>query len=211
MYNEIITDKGRQWAAALPDGTIASLNAGSSLRYPLQFTGKERLVEMTGEAYFEVVHNGLMPFRVKARDQVVEDIGTVFNINAYEDEMSIKTTLVEGMASVTKGSSKVTVKADQQAGVYDDAVSIKVTAVDANSETAWIRGLFSFNHSDIPSIMRQLVRWYNVEVLYPSGVPDETFTGEMNRTLTLKEALDVMKNIGIHYRIEEGKRIVILP
>jgi len=211
LYNEIITDKGRQWTAALPDGTIASLNAGSSLRYPLHFTGKERLVEMTGEAYFEVVHNEFMPFRVKVKGQVVEDIGTVFNINAYGDEMFTKTTLVEGMASVTQGTSKVTLKAGQQASVYDNAASIKVSPVDASRETAWVRGLFSFSHSDIPSIMRQLVRWYNVEVEYPAGVPDETFTGEMNRTLTLSEALDVMKDIGIHYRIEEGRRIEILP
>lgn len=200
-YNEVIADKGKETSAELPDGSVVYLNAGSSLRYPLHFTGKERLVEMTGEVYFEVVHNATMPFKVRAGEQTIEDIGTSFNVNAYTDEPAAVTTLVEG--SIRIGNSVL------QPG--QQFANGKVSAADVDKAIAWHKGLFSFSHADIPTVMRQLSRWYNVEVVYEGEVPNETFSGEMGRKLMLTEALDGMKRIGIRYRIEGDKKIVILP
>lgn len=210
IYNDITTDRGRQWELTLPDGTKVWLNAASSIHYPLTFTGPIREVKITGEAYFEVVHSSKQPFRVKVGDQSIEDIGTAFNINAYGDEPATKTTLVEGAVLVSTGTANVLVKPGQQAS--EAGGQLTVDAADVDRATAWRRGIFSYRHAGIAELMRQLSRWYNVEVKYEGTIPaDETFTGDMGRNLTLAQVLHGLKGMNVHFSIEEDKRIVIMP
>ncbi len=205
IYNTVSTDRGRQWQLTLPDGTKVWLNAASSIHYPLSFTGNEREVEITGEAYFEVVHNSKQPFKVKVAGQVIEDIGTAFNVNSYSDEPTRKTTLIEGAVSV----NGTELKPGQQASLINN--QIRVSAANVEQALAWKNGAFSFDNADIYTVMRQLSRWYNVEVVY-EGEPDTTpFKGEIGRSLTLAQVLKVLESLHVHFRIEEDKRIVILP
>jgi hypothetical protein len=209
-YNDITTGRGRQWQLTLPDGTKVWLNAASSIHYPLTFTGPIREVEITGEAYFEVMHNSGQPFRVKVGDQVIEDIGTAFNINAYRDEPAIKTTLVEGSVRVSAGAANVLVRPGQQAS--EAGGQLTVSTADVDRATAWRRGIFSYHHTGIEELMRQLARWYNVDVEYKGTIPaDDTFTGDMGRNLTLAQVLHGLQGMNVHFSIEEDKRIVIMP
>ncbi len=208
LYNEIITEKGQQWSARLPDGTQVWLNAASSLRYPLHFTGEERLVTMTGEVYFEVVHDALHPFRVKAGGQVVEDIGTAFNINAYPDEGAIVTTLSEGSAKVNGDAVLIR---GQQSKLSPGGVIRVVRQADTEQALAWKNGLFSFKDADIQTVMRQLSRWYNVEVRYQGDIQPVLFSGEIGRNLSLAGVLSGLEQVNVHFKIEEDKRILILP
>lgn len=217
VYNDISTDKGRQWELTLPDGSKVWLNASSSIHYPLSFTGKERLVEVTGEAYFEVVHNAALPFKVKVGNQVIEDIGTTFNVNAYNNEPVIKTTLVQGIVKVSTVSIQhsapgIILKPGEQAQLNEAGKLNVVKDANMDEVLAWQRGFFSFRHADIQTIMRQLARWYDVEVKYESKVPeDKTFTGEIGRDLTLAQVLRGLQKMNVNFKIEEDKRIVILP
>jgi len=212
LYNEVETIKGQELSVNLPDGSIASLNTASSVRYPLSFIGNERSVAMTGEVHFTVRHDEKMPFRVQVKGQVIEDIGTEFNINAYEDEPVMKTTLVEGSVSIRKGNTKVLLRPGEEAVTVVGHDAIKVSKADLDLNLAWYKGVFSYRHAGIPTVMREFSRWYNVAVVYENGVvPGATFTGDMGRNLTLTEALDGLKRIGINYRIDENRRLVILP
>lgn len=205
VYNEIVADKGRQSSAILPDGSVVWLNAASSIRYPLHFAENERLVTMTGEVSFSVVHRASQPFRVNVKGQTIEDIGTEFNINAYDDEPVMKTTVVEG---AVKTQNKM-LKAGQEAVV--NGAEIKIGSADVNMAIAWRKGIFSYKHTGITTVMRQFARWYNVEVRYEGAVPNETFTGDMGRNLNLADALDFLKQMHVHFTIEEDKRIVVMP
>ncbi len=200
VYNEIFADKGRQSSAILPDGSTVWLNAGSSLRYPLHFTGSERLVTMTGEAYFEVKHDKKNPFRVKLPDGTqAEDIGTSFNINAYGDESSIKTTLLEGSIQI---NGKILQPGEQ----YDKG---KVTRVNTDNVIAWKNGFFSFEKADIKTLMRQLTRWYDIDVSFEGPITSREFNGAIGRNLTLRELLDGLAFTSVNYRIE-GKKVIIV-
>ncbi len=203
IYNTVSTNRGRQWRLTLPDGTGVWLNAASSIRYPLSFTGAERTVEMTGEVYFEVVHNPAQPFEVKVGDHVIRDIGTAFDINAYTDESSIQTTVLEGSVML----NKTILKAGQQADLENDLTRVRM--VDADRTVSWKDGVFSFDNADIYSVMRQISRWYDIEVVY-EGKPDVApFKGEIGRSLTLAQILKVLESLHVHCRIEGENRIVI--
>jgi transmembrane sensor len=205
LYNDVTTEKGRQWQLTLPDDTKVWLNAASSIHYPLTFTGPERIVEITGEAYFEVAHNARQPFKVKAGGQLITDMGTSFNVNVYTDEPVFRTTVTEGMVSI----GNINLKGGKQAVIENGRVSV----TDANTEQAlaWKNGFFSFDKADIYTVMRQLARWYNVEIKF-EGKPGITpFRGEIGRSLTLAQVLKGLEQIHVHFRIEEDKRIVILP
>jgi transmembrane sensor len=212
IYNEIITDRGRQWSAQLPDGSTVWLNAASSLRYPLQFNGKERLVTMTGEASFRVVHNDKQPFRVSVRNQIVEDIGTEFNINAYEDEPAILTTLIEGSASVQLNQQKVLLVQGEQAKVTAGSDNIeKESGIDTDQVIAWRLGKFKFGGADIRSVMRQISRWYDVDVEFQGEFSDDSFVGGTIRNQQLSEVLKTLEvNGGVHFTIE-GKKVIVRP
>ncbi|MEJ2884785.1 FecR family protein [Pedobacter sp. GR22-6] len=167
------TAKGQTYEFSLSDGTHVFLNSDSKIKFPAQFSGKERRIFLQGEAYFVVKHNEQQPFRVESKgadgkSQVVEDIGTEFNINAYADESSIKTTLVEGEAAVYAGagpkSSAVSLKPKQQASFANARIAIK--AIDPEEAIAWKNGDFIFRDESLENIMQQVARWYDVEVVY---------------------------------------------
>ncbi len=213
VYNTMTTPKGRLYLLVLPDGTKVWLNAASSLTYPTVFMGTQRKVEIVGEAYFEVVKNIRAPFIVKIKNGTeIEVLGTRFNVNAYDDEASINTTLLEGAVRV-KARNRVQVLAPgQQAQVSVADASIRlVKDADLQQSIAWKNGLFSFNDADLKTVMRQLARWYNIEVKYEGEIPTGQFNGEIDNTLSFSQVLRGLAKTRIHYRVEKGNQIVILP
>lgn len=214
-YNTVSTPKGRQFKLILSDGTKVWLNAASSLRYPALFTGRERKVEVTGEVYFEVARNARMPFHVRVNDETeVEVLGTHFNINSYKDEASINTTLLEGSVQVLSKGKKAVLKPGQQAQVgHADAPTDRIKIVnDANVEKvmAWKNGIFNFQDASLEEVMRQLERWYDIEVMYEKGIPKLEFVGKMDRDLSLMNVLRGLEVSEVHFRIE-GRKLVVLP
>ncbi|TRW21486.1 FecR family protein [Flavobacterium zepuense] len=206
QYNTIETPKGGEYQVVLPDGTKVWLNAASSLKYPTSFSSlKERDVELTGEAYFEVTHNKAQPFRVKTTKQTVEVLGTHFNIMAYSKEAGTSTTLLEGSVKVINGKNFKIIKPGQQAVVQQD---IKVQQADTDAAIAWKNGRTYFKNTDIPTMMRTISRWYNVEVVYQGEVTHELFTGGISRKSNLSSLLKILASSGIHASIEDHKLIV---
>lgn len=205
-YHTLSTPRGGKYKLVLPDGTDVWLNAESSITFPTAFTGKGREVAITGEAYFEVVHNAKQPFQVKVNDMVVEVLGTHFNINSYKDESSIKTTLLEGSVKIKRGDGKTVLLApgqQAQAGRVTGE-SIDVTAPDTEQVMAWKNGRFYYNNADLKTIMRQIMRWYNVEVEYSGKVPVRYFTADISRDNNLSAILKVLELSNIHFRLEEN-------
>jgi ferric-dicitrate binding protein FerR (iron transport regulator) len=225
-YNTMTTPKGRQFQVTLPDGTVVWLNAASSLRFPTVFTGGERQVTVTGEAYFEVAHNANMPFKVNVNGKAaVEVLGTHFNVNAYENEDAINTTLLKGSVRVSQipagleqGQPSVILKPGQQAQIVHHnrpaqsktQSGIKViTDADINKVMAWKNGLFNFEGASLVEVMRQVERWYDIEVAYEKGIPDIEFEGKMTKDVPLKDLLVMLEKSDIHFRIEDRKLIVL--
>ncbi|WP_183560394.1 FecR family protein [Mucilaginibacter sp. SP1R1] len=207
-FNTIATPKGGQYNLVLSDGTKVKLNAASSLKYPATFTGTERKVELTGEAYFEVAKNKAMPFKVKAAGQVVEVLGTHFNINAYADESTIKTTLLEGSVKVSAGTNIGFLKPGQQASAQTDG-SIKITNnVDIDEIMAWKDEMFQFNGADIQTIMRQVARWYDVDVEFRGKLPSDLYRGKISRNVNVSQVLKILELSGINFIIE-GRKIIV--
>src|SRR5690606_21711377 len=218
-YNEIKTPKGGQYEIVLPDGTKVWLNAASSLKYPVVFKGNERKVELTGEAYFEVTSinkNGLVPFIVQTSLQQIKVLGTAFNINAYADEQSTKTTLLHGSVKIIPQSNSlrtddsVLLKPGQESKVSKDKIS--VAEVNTAEAVAWKNGMFYFQDSDIRSVMRQLSRWYNVEVEFEGKLPNIKLWGEIHRDVNASKALKILEYFNLKYRIEnknDVKKIII--
>lgn len=211
-FNTIQTPKGGQYQVILPDGTRVWLNAASSLKYPEVFTGNERRVELTGEAYFEVAKNKAKPFHVKNHNQDVEVLGTHFNINSYLDDNTIKTTLLEGSVRVNNGKSARILKPGEQAiaeASGNNAIRL-ATNVDTDDETAWKNGLFQFNNAGLKSILNQLERWYDIRIDY-SSVPNKKYNGMVPRKARLSEVLKMLEKTGnISFEIVEGKKLKVL-
>lgn len=220
VYNTMTTPRGRQFNLTLPDGTRVWLNAESSLRFPTAFTGNDRKVEVSGEAYFEVAQIKEKPFRVSINNGPdVEVLGTIFNVNAYADEPSVNTTLLEGSVKVVArtdpelNGNTVVLKPGQQAqSEAGSGKGLRIKHVDLDEVVAWKEGAFSFNDADLKTVMRQLCRWYNVEVEYAGELPEmKPFTGKMGRSLPLADVLAEMKDYDVKFRIEGGNKIVVLP
>lgn len=208
-YNMIRTPNARQFKLVLPDGTTVWLNAGSSLKYPTAFTGNERVVAITGEAYFDVAKDARHPFVVEvAQDVKVQVLGTQFNINAYTDEGNIKTTLLQGSVKVNKGASAVVLQPGQQAQLNNEI--IVNDHINTTQVVAWKDGVFNFDNMNVEEVMRQLARWYDIEVIYEKGIPKTKFYGEIGRNLNLSEVLEGLELSGVHFRIE-GKQLIVLP
>lgn len=213
VFNTMTTPKGRQFQVTLPDGTKVWLNAASSIKYPTVFAANERIVEVDGEAYLEVAKNPKQPFKVKVRDgTTIEVLGTHFNINAYVDEANIRTTLLEGSVKVANGADEALLQPGQQAEIKDKG---KIQVIkDANIEKvmAWKNGLFNFEGVKLEEVMRQLSRWYNIEVVYAKGVPDIKIGGEMSRNVMLSDLIKGLQELEVNFRLEEGnRRLVVLP
>jgi ferric-dicitrate binding protein FerR (iron transport regulator) len=211
-YNIITTPRGGQYNVVLPDGTQVWLNAASSLKFPTAFTGKERNVELNGEAYFEVVKNKVMPFHVSSAGQTIEVLGTHFDVNAYNDETALKTTLLEGSVKVSKGGLSAMLKPGQQSTISNNETNavIKVNeAADIDEIMAWKNGKFHFNDTDIKTVMRQISRWYDVDIEYTGKIPDDdVFTGTFSRSLTAAKTLKILEFSGVNFKIE-GRKIIV--
>jgi ferric-dicitrate binding protein FerR (iron transport regulator) len=212
-YNLLTTPRGGQYQLALPDGSKVWLNAASSLRYPTAFAGKERVVELHGEAYFEIAPNPSMPFKVAVSQQAgeapaeIEVLGTHFNVKAYADEPAVHTTLLEGSVRVRKGRNIVPLQPGQQAS-WNSARDVRVVPADVEEAVAWKNGLFKFNEATIEDVMRQLSRWYDVEVVYTNGIPGDLFRGEIYRNVNVSKVLKVLEASGVQFKVE-GKKILV--
>lgn len=211
-FNTMTTPKGRQFQLLLPDGSKVWLNAASSIRYPIAFTGNERKVEVTGEAYFEVAKDPNRPFKVKVNEETeIEVLGTHFNINSYNNEESINTTLLEGSVLVKNSSGKLVLKPGQQARVAGSEKIKLVSDVDVEKVMAWKDGVFNFQDATLQEVMRQLERWYDIDVVYEKNIPRLEFYGKMGRDLSLAAVLRGLEKSNVHFRIEEGRKLVVLP
>lgn len=234
-YNSVRTPKGRQFNLRLSDGTQVWLNAGSTLRYPIRFSEMNRVVEVTGEAYFEVAHNAKQPFLVKIDNHAeVLVLGTKFNVDAYKDNASINTTLIEGSVRISNGVSYDKEQAEQKARREKSSVVLKpgqqavtpvvessdqlasssplirgVSDADINKIMAWKRGYFSFQNASLHEVMKQLERWYDIEVVYEKDIPDIRFMGEISRKAKLSGVLKGLEEMGVHFRMEDGRRLYI--
>jgi transmembrane sensor len=210
LYNTMTTPKGRQYQLVLPDGSQVWLNAASSITYPTAFAGNDRTVTITGEAYFEVAKDKTKPFHVMTGDMDVEVLGTHFNINSYSDEESIRTTLLEGSVKVTKSDQSALLKPGQQAiAANDHGISIN-SNIDVDQVMAWRNGRFQFNRTPLPEVMRQLSRWYDMEVEYVKDPPNVVFAGEMGRDLNLSQVLKGLSKMEVNFKIE-GKKLIVMP
>ena len=212
-YNTIAIPNGGQYHLLLSDGTNVWLNASSSIKYPAVFAGNERRVEITGEAYFEVAHNAAKPFMVIAQGQKVEVLGTHFNINAYTNEPVIKTTLLEGSVKVTDNTKVIILTPGEQAQVQLGATANEIKVldnVDTSEAIAWKNGLFQFNKASIESIMRQVARWYDVDINYSNNkIPSKTFTGSISRNSSASQFLQILSYTGLHFEIA-GKKVIVI-
>ncbi|MDO3628375.1 FecR family protein [Mucilaginibacter sp. BT774] len=207
-YNTLTTPKGGQYQLTLPDGTKVWLNAASSLKFPTAFSGSERVVELTGEAYFDVVHNSKQPFKVKTAGQIVQDIGTQFDVNSYADEEAVATTLVEGSVKIYHAQGQTMIRPGQQYLLKSNSMSEVKTDVDVDEATAWKSGMFQFNNADIKTIMRQISRWYNVDVEYSGQIPVSTYHGRISRNSNASTVLKILELSGINFTIE-GRKIIV--
>lgn len=210
IYNTIETPKGGKFQVRLPDGSKVWLNAASSLRFPTSFSGTKRQVELKGEAYFEVAHDDSKLFEVNTRNQIVQVLGTHFNINAYADEPTVNTTLLEGSVRVSDVRTNISqlLKPGEQSQL---AERIEIVSVKNTSEAvAWKEGYFQFNEADIETVMRQIERWYDVTVKYEGEIPLYRFGGEIERSLSLLQVLKILEKTKVHFRLE-GREVIVMP
>jgi ferric-dicitrate binding protein FerR (iron transport regulator) len=222
LYNTVTTPKGGEYQITLPDGSKVWLNAASSLRFPIAFAGNERIVELTGEAYFEVnpQHHiapagkpGKTPFIVKintpeGHKDEVEVLGTHFNVMAYTEEAAIKTTLVEGAVKVTSGSASRTIKPGEQAKLKQGDISVQ--QVDAQDVIGWTNGFIPVSGPDLAYTMRQIARWYDVNIVYEGKQPEVAFEGKLPRTASIESIIKLLRANNIKARLNEKERKIII-
>jgi ferric-dicitrate binding protein FerR (iron transport regulator) len=196
----------------LPDGSEAWLNAASSITYPTAFTGEERRVRITGEVYFEIRPNASMPFKVSIHapvgEQQVEVLGTHFDVKAYEDENTVTTTLLEGSVRLAAKGSSTILQPGQQGQLQPDGHLHLDAHADPEAAIAWKNGLFHFEQADIRDVMRQVARWYDVDVVFEGKVPEERFDGEIPRNSNLTEVLKILQISNVHFKVEDRKVMV---
>jgi hypothetical protein len=198
---------GKVISLTLPDGTIAKLDAASSVTYQTAFTGKSRNVITTGKVYFAVKYNKNQPFYVTTKGQVTEDLGTHFIIDASSDETTVKTTLIEGSVSVSKEGHRILLKPGQQTLA---AVTLKVQQADVDQETAWIDGDFDFKNQDLHSIMQELARVYDIDVSYKGNIENIVPTGMISRSHNISAVLETFEATNnIHFEIN-GRRVMVI-
>lgn len=215
-YNTLNTPKGRQFQIVLPDGTKVWLNSASSLKFPTTFSGKTRKVELKGEAYFEVEKAVDKPFvLILANNAEVKVLGTSFNMNAYENESKVKATLLDGSIKVTASTSSgvageaAVLKPHQQAQLSQAGNEIAVISnVDVEKVVAWKNGVFNFEGLGLTEVMKQLERWYDIEVVYEGEVPNIEFYGELSRNNSLGDVIAALKDSDVHFR-REGRRLIV--
>jgi len=211
FYNTLTTPRGNQYQMVLPDGSKVWLNAASSITYPTAFLGKERKVTISGEVYFEVAKNEKLPFIVQEGNMTIQVLGTDFNVNEYADETAMKTTLLEGSVRILNKGNSSLLKPGQQAVLdkHDDKIEV-VDHPNVEEVMAWKNGRFRFADASIESIMRQVARWYDVEVVYDTSI-SKHFIANVPRDVPLSRLLKLLELTDqVHFRIE-GKKITVIP
>ena len=204
-YNTLSTPRGGQYAITLADGTTVWLNSASSLYFPNAFTGKERVVELTGEAYFEVAKNPAQPFTVKVNEMEVKVLGTHFNVMAYRDEEAVQTTLLEGSVRIQQQAATALLKPGQQAAVKAGGAIRVSNPADIEQAVAWKNGYFNFEGATIETIMRQLARWYPVDVVYARKIPVH-FTGTIAKNVGIGKVFHMLELTGaVHFSVNGNK------
>jgi ferric-dicitrate binding protein FerR (iron transport regulator) len=212
-YNTLTTPRGGQFRIELPDGSQVWLNSATTLTYPVAFTGKTREVKLKGEAYFEVKHKAAQPFTVKAGEVNVQVLGTGFNVMAYEEEGKVATTLVEGAVALSGSANqkKVVLLPNDQGSLVNGDTRFKIGQPDLEQVLAWKNGLFSFEKTDLRAIMRQISRWYNVEIEYRGVVEQINFTGRMSRKEYVSQILELLEMEGrVHFEVTDN-HITVMP
>jgi len=207
LNNTMKTPRGGKYQLTLPDGTQVWLNAASSITYPTRFTGDRRMVSISGEVYFDVAKNREKPFVVNIDSSTrVEVLGTDFNINAYPDEASIKTTLLGGKVRITRENSSVTLLPGQQLAGGDVTDDVDVAQV-----MAWKNGVFTFENKSLQQVLRELARWYDLTIVYEKDIPDTRLRGEMGMNLNLSQVIKGLEAMEVKCRLEPGRKLVVYP
>ncbi len=219
-YNTLTTPRGGQYKLTLPDGSNVWLNAASSIRYPTAFSGKERSVSITGEAYFEIAKDPSMPFKVllpgsrqgegRGEDRAIQVLGTHFNVNAYADENILKATLLEGSIRLLSNNTGSQLEPGQQGQLNNSGRIAVVQNADIEEAVAWKNGRFNFNNADIQTVMRQIARWYDVEVVFEGKLPTEKFEGEIPRSSNISEVFKILELSNVHFKVE-NKKVTVMP
>ncbi|MBN8854588.1 MAG: hypothetical protein BGO55_21905 [Sphingobacteriales bacterium 50-39] len=216
VYNTLTTPRGRRTSVLLSDGTRVWLNAASSIRYPTVFSGKNRTVEVSGEAYFEVAKGPAMPFIVRTMGSSsrlpveIQVLGTSFNITAYSDDDEISTTLTEGSVKVINGAAAVLMAPGQQMVAKDKGKLEPNPGVDVEKVVAWKDGYFLFHNDDLPTIMKQLSRWYDIEVHF-DGTVSGHYTGKISRQVNISQVLNIFQAVGGVKFSVQNKEVSVLP
>lgn len=211
-YATLITPRAGQYALTLPDGSKVWLNAASTLKYPVQFTGAQRKVELTGEAYFEVAHNKTQPFIVTTATQEVQVLGTHFNVKSYADDTQATTTLAEGSVQVTaaNGQRPITLKPNEQ--VINGGGEFKKLAANMNVALAWKNDQLYFEDADLQTVLKEISRWYDVDIDYRGAPSKELFTGGVKRQANLSAMIKILELSGVHatLQVHHAQRTLIV-
>lgn len=210
-YNIISTPRGGQFQVILPDGSRVWLNAASTLRFPTAFTGRERVVDLTGEAYFDIAPNAEKPFSVTVKNMKVAVLGTSFNIMAYQDEKKISTTLVSGSVKVSCENNQAIIMPGHEAVLQEGAKQFQTNEANIAVATAWKDGKFSFEDTDIHTIMRQVARWYDADISYEGDLSGVTLSGGVSRQKYISQLLDILETTGnVRFKVNNN-RITVMP
>lgn len=210
-YNILTTPRKGQFTLLLPDGTRVWINNASTIRYPVAFTGPDRTVELAGEAYFEVAKDAAHPFRVKVQNSATVDVlGTSFNIMAYSDEPTERTTLIDGSIRVTENNQSAVLKPTEQTALDAQGTLKVIPDINVQEVIAWKNGYFHFDHASLETTMRQLARWYDIDVVYQGQLPDHEFQGSIQRDLPLSDILKNLESEQVHFKLE-GRKLVVTP
>lgn len=202
IYNTILTPSGGQYKLILADGSKIWLNSKSSIKFPVSFSGSsERVVELTGEGYFEISKDSAHPFIVRSKNQYVKVLGTHFNLNTYENETAVRTTLLEGSVQISNPSSTITLNPGEQA--INSGTTIQKQKNKGTKDVSWKDGYFEFHNDDLPAVMRQIERWYGVNVVYTGEIPKKRFTGKIYRNLPLSGALKVITYFEVNFKVSD--------
>lgn len=200
-FNTIETPSGGEFQLILPDGSRVWLNASSSLRYPSNFSGAERLVELSGEAYFEVKKDTSHPFMVLSGGQKITVLGTHFNVNSYPEELGITTALLEGSVLLSNGLASKRLLPGERS--RNDGKNIQISRGDLSQDVAWKNGYFEFSDTDLKTVMRQISRWYGLRVSYAGKMPTKRFTGKIHRNLKLSGALKILSYFEVKFTVSD--------
>lgn len=212
QFHQLITPKGGEYHLLLEDGTHVWLNAASSIRFPTRFSGTERRVQLSGEAYFEVAKDVKKPFIVDVNQHTsIQVLGTRFNVNAYTDEEKINTTLLEGAVAVNSGSFGRAIAPGQRAVTdHDGNKAIIVEPADTVRAVAWKNGVFDFNDTKLSEVMRQVSRWYNIDIVYEKSIPDIKVWGRMERNQNLQQLITILNGMDVRVKLESVNKLIVL-